>query len=138
MTPFENGHVREAFGQFPKQAQNVLMRVRQMIFDTADETDGVGSIDECLKWGEPSYLTIRPKSGSTIRIAWKPDAPDHGNVFFNCQTSLVAEMRERYPVEFRYEGNRRLLFDLNKPLPEEPLKHCFALALTYHSRKKKD
>ena len=124
------------FTTFPKHARDVLLRIRHLIFETADETDGVGSIEECLKWGEPSYLTVKPKTGSTIRIGWKPDMPDHGNVFFNCQTSLVADMRERYPDEFLFQGNRRLMFALTEPIPEDALRHCFALALTYHSRKR--
>ena len=136
MTPFEDPQVQAVFDTFPEEARNALMRVRQMIFDTAVKTDGVGSIDECLKWGEPSYITVKPRSGSTIRIGWKPDMPDHGNVFFNCRTSLISDMRERYPEKFRFEGNRRLLFRLDEPLPKDALRHCFALALTYHKRKK--
>jgi hypothetical protein len=35
-----------------------------------------------------------------------------------------------------FEGNRALLFDVKDPIPEQPLKHCIALALTYHTHAK--
>ena len=44
------------------------MGLRQLIFATAAETDGVGKIEERLKWGQPSYLTESSGSGTTIRI----------------------------------------------------------------------
>jgi hypothetical protein len=37
----------------------------------------------------------------------------------------------------KFEGNRSIVFDLADRLPEEPLRHCISLALTYHLHKKK-
>ena len=34
-----------------------LLHLRQIILDTASETEGVNELEETLKWGEPSYLT---------------------------------------------------------------------------------
>ncbi len=53
-------------------------------------------------------------------------------MFFHCQTTLVAEFRERYPAVFAFEGNRALLFRIGDPLPVDALRHCVARALTYH------
>jgi len=39
-----------------------------MIFDVAKKTPGVGKLEEDLRWGQPSYLTLETGSGSTIRI----------------------------------------------------------------------
>ena len=55
-------------------------------------------------------------------------------MFVHCQTTLVSTYREIYPDTFRFDGNRALLFSADLALPEEPLKHCIALALTYHRR----
>jgi hypothetical protein len=44
------------------------MQLRMHILDAASETEGVGELEETLKWGQPSYLTKKPKSGRTIRI----------------------------------------------------------------------
>ena len=41
-----------------------------------------------------------------------------------------------YP-ELRYGGNRSILLDASDKLPEAALRHCVALALTYHLRKRK-
>ncbi len=40
-------------------------RLRQLILDTASETEGVIALEDTLKSGEPSYLTL---GGSTFRI----------------------------------------------------------------------
>ena len=57
-------------------------------------------------------------------------------VYFHCQTDLVETFRELYP-ELRYGGNRSILLDAGEKLPEAALRHCVALALTYHVRKRK-
>jgi hypothetical protein len=58
-------------------------------------------------------------------------------VYFHCQTDLVATFRELYPDEFRYGGNRSILFNTDDAIPEPALRHCVALALTYHLNKRK-
>ncbi len=58
-------------------------------------------------------------------------------MYFHCQTDLVATFRELYPDEFRYDGNRCILFKAADAIPEQPLRHCLALALTYHLNKRK-
>jgi hypothetical protein len=107
-----------------------LTTLRDLIIDVAAKTDGVGALDETLKWGEPAYLT-RSKSGSTIRLGWKASAPDEAALYFICTTGLVDRFRELYPRTFRFGGNRALLFDATSRLPLKPLRHCIALALTY-------
>jgi hypothetical protein len=56
-------------------------------------------------------------------------------MFFHCQTDLVDTFRELYP-KLSYSGNRAILLDAGKKLPEAELRHCVALALTYHLRKR--
>ena len=66
--PFKNKEVAAVFKTYPKEVKNKLMFLRQLIFDTASTIERVGELEETLKWGEPSYLTSKSKSGSTIRI----------------------------------------------------------------------
>ena len=128
--------VDAVFESGPAPVRAKLKALRRLILDTAKATKGAGRIEEALKWGQPSYLTAETGSGSTIRIDRVKSADNQVAVFFHCQTDLVATFRELYP-ELRYSGNRAILLDAGKKLPEAELRHCVALALTYHLRKRK-
>lgn len=119
----------------PVRAQ--LARLRTLILETAAETDGVGRIEEALKWGQPSFLTPETGAGSTVRIDAVDGAKPAVAVYFHCQTDLVSTFRQLYPGAFDFEANRALRLDAGMPLPETELKHCISLALTYHLRKKR-
>ena len=114
-----------------------MLALRRLIFDTARATKGVGALQETLKWGQPSYLTAETKSGSTIRIDQVKSAANRYALYFHCQTDLVATFRELYPSELSYGGNRSILLDAGQQLPQTALRHCVALALTYHLNKRK-
>lgn len=128
--------VAAVFGAYPRPVRTKLLALRRLIFDTARTTAGVGPLHETLKWGQPSYLTSETKSGSTIRIDQVKPAADRYAVYFHCQTDLVETFRELYP-QLRYGGNRSILLDMREKLPEAALRHCVALALTYHLNKRK-
>ena len=68
MSKIENPDVTRVFDGYPDAMRVKMMRLRQLVLDTASETEGVNSLEETLKWGEPSYLT---RGGSTVRIDWK-------------------------------------------------------------------
>jgi hypothetical protein len=112
------------------------MFLRRLIFDTAASIEGIGEIEETLKWGEPSYLTPKSKSGSTIRIAWKESQKENYSIFFKCTANLVPAFKEKFPQQFNFGGNRSIDFSLNDDVPVKELKQCIALALTYHRNKK--
>ena len=130
---FADPAVEAIFQAYPSAVRKRLLALRRLIFDTAANTAGVGRIEETLKWGQPSYLT-HPKSGSTIRIDQVP--PGGYALYVHCQTNLVATFRELYPTELAYGGNRSILLDEERDPPESILRHCIALALTYHARKR--
>jgi len=132
MSTIENKEVRKVFDNYPKEIRKKLMLLRKLVIDTASETEGVKSLEETLKWGEPSYLT---KGGSTIRMDWKKSKPDQYAMYFNCKTKLIDTFKERYKDELKYEGNRAIVFHKNDTIPISELKHCILLALTYHSIK---
>lgn len=133
-----NAHaaVEAVFDAYPKPVKAGLRALRRLIFDTAKATDGVGALEETLKWGQPSYLTAETGSGSTIRIDHVKAQPGQYAVYFHCQTNLVETFRELYP-ELRYSSNRAILLDAADKLPEAELRHCVGLALTYHLGKRK-
>src|ERR1700677_2408762 len=106
--PFANPGVKAVFDAYPEPARSRLMALRRLILEAAAATDGVGALEETLKWGQPSYLTPRSRSGSTIRI----DRLKNGGygLFFNCQTSLIETFRAHYPDDFIFAGNRGIEF----------------------------
>ena len=112
------------------------MFLRQLILETAASIESVGEIEETLKWGEPSYLTPKTKSGSTIRIAWKKSQGEQYSIYFKCTANLVPESKEKYPGEFKFGGNRSIDFHIDDKVSVRELKSCIALALTYHLNKK--
>lgn len=132
----KNSEVADVFNSFPKNMRGKLMFLRQLIFETAAATEGVGELEETLKWGEPSYLTPKTKSGSTVRINWKKTEEGQYAIYFKCTTNLVATFREKYPTEFNYGGNRSIVFNEYNEVPVEELKDCISIALTYHLNKK--
>lgn len=122
--------VEAKFATYPVKAREQLMRIRKLIFTVAVE-DGLGEVEETLKWGEPSFLV---KGGSTIRMDWKPNDPDFIKVYFHCQTSLIETFREMYRDEFEYEGKRAIVIPLGAR-EIGPLRHCLQMALKYHRLK---
>ena len=129
--------VDAVFNAYPMPVKARLRALRRLIFQTAKTTKGVGVLQETLKWGQPSYLTPETKSGSTIRIDRVKSAANQYAIYFHCQTDLVATFRELYPTEFCYAGNRCIIFDAADEIPDVALRHCVALALTYHLNKRK-
>ncbi len=134
---FSDPAVDAVFSTYPKPVKARLLALRRLIFDTAKATNGVGRLQETLKWGQPSYLTAETKSGSTIRIDRVKSAANQYAIYFHCQTDLVATFRELYPSELRYGGNRSILLEAAEELPALALRHCVALALTYHLNKRR-
>ena len=129
MAKITNPEVARVFDSYPEPMRKKILHLRQIVLDTASETEGVDALEETLKWGKPSYLT---KSGSTIRMDRKAGAPDHYAMYFNCNTSLIATFKDVYGDVFTFEGNRAIVFGETDELPVAELKHCISLALTYH------
>jgi len=123
--------VAAVFATYPQPLRRRLEALRRLILDAARTTPGVGALEETLKWGQPSFLTAESGSGSTIRIDRVKSEPDRYALYFHCQTGLIATFRELYP-ELTYGGHRCIVLDTSADLPEEALRHCITLALTYH------
>jgi len=132
MYEIENSVVADVFNNYPKPMHKKMIFLRHLILETASEMEGIGELEETLKWGEPSYLT---KSGSTVRIGWKKSKPEQYALYFHCKTKLVDTFKELYRDTLNFADNRAIIFEENDEVPVEELKHCIALSLTYHSRK---
>lgn len=136
-TPAMAPEVAATFDTYPATIRTELLSVRQLIFDTAAATDGVGPLTETLKWGEPAYLTASSKSGSTIRLGWARPTPERYAVYFNCKTDLIETFRTMFAEELTFEGNRAILLSALEPIPKGPLTACLAMGLTYHRGKRR-
>lgn len=136
MVPPPPPTVADAFARYPEAVRRRLLDLRALVLDTAATTEGVGEIQEALRWGEPSYLTHAPKSGSTVRLSSVRGTDDQYGIYFNCQTTLVETFRQMYPDRFSFSGNRAITFYVDDPVPKDELRHCIALALCYHLDKR--
>ena len=134
----ESAEVAAVFETYPKEIKSKLMSLRQLIFDVASRTNGVGELEETLKWGQPSYLTTQTKSGSLIRIDQIKSQEGKYAMFFHCQTTLVDNFKEMYRGQFEFGGNRSIIFNVKDKVPVEELSHCVSIALTYHLNKKQN
>ncbi|HDZ32259.1 MAG TPA: DUF1801 domain-containing protein [Pseudoalteromonas sp.] len=123
-----NKGVENIFNNYPELIKSKLIKLRELIYIVAQEQN-LGAVEESLKWGEPSYSVI---NGSPIRIGFKGSSC---YLFFHCQSKLVSTFRELYSHNLTFEGNRAIVLNSEKPLPEHPLKACIKLALTYHKVK---
>ncbi len=127
-----NPKVEEIFASYPDIVQDKMRYLRALVIETAEETGDIDTLEETLKWGEPSYLT---KRGSTLRMDYKEKLPDHYAIYFQCTSRLVDTFRLVYHDKFQYEGNRAILFHLNENIPLMELKECIKAALVYHKVK---
>ncbi len=112
---------------YPKSAQIMMRTLIGWIQESAQEL-GIAEVEQSLKWGEPSFAS---PIGSPIRMAYNNKDPQHFSIFFVCTTSLVETFREIYGDQLILVGNRQIKLALNEPLPEETIRHCLRLGLSY-------
>ncbi len=127
-----NPKVKEVFNAYPQTVKTKMLHLRGLVVNTANQIEGLDTLEETLKWGEPSYLT---KYGSSLRMNWKPKNPNQYAMYFKCTSKLVPTFKSIFKNQFNYEGTRSIVFNLNEDIPETELKQCILLALTYHKRK---
>lgn len=111
---------------------DLFMEIRTWIYELSVADEKIGEIEECLKWGEPSFLTPKTKSGSTIRMA-KVNEFEFA-LYFNCNTTIAKEIAMEFP-ELNCDGRRALYLSVSKKLPKSKLIVCLKKALLYHKRK---
>lgn len=134
---FSDSSVQQVFEHYDDPVRKRLLALRDMILDEAARHPEIGEVRETLKWGQPSYLPARPRIGTTLRIDRTRNNPAQVGLYFTCNSTLGDDFRQLYSGVFEFEGNRAILISVDGPLPERPLRHCIALALTYHLNKKR-
>ena len=105
-----------------------------MFHDVAEKA-GAGPLDETLKWGQPSWRPMKPRTGSTLRIDWSPKYPSRLSLYVDCKTDLAARMQMLYPDLPENDGQRHLAVALDAPLPEQAIAHLADMTFTYHRTK---
>ena len=131
----DNPEVLAIFDAYPAVIRDCLLAIRALIVDTAMVRDDVGTLEETLKWGQASYLTKRPKTGTTIRIDRDKSGAGDVALFVNCQSSLISDWRAMFP-DLVFGGDRSVHFSVDTPLPEAAIRQMITMALTYHSAKR--
>jgi hypothetical protein len=124
--------VRAVFDAYPPALREALDYLRLLILEAARAADV--ELVETLKWGQPAYLPAKPRVGTTVRIDAVKGTPDRYALYVNCKTTLLDSYRLLHPDTFAFEGQRALIFSTAEPPPEEALRHCVMLALTYHRK----
>lgn len=130
MKPFIDESVAAAYLSLPDAHQVAALQLREWVYEVAAGLDATGGISETLKWGQPGYLPVKPKVGSTLRV-WRYDDQDVA-LYFNCQSMLVENFRTLFSDDLRYSKNRAVLFNVSAPMPEALAKDCIRMALYYH------
>lgn len=132
-TPKLPDDVAHTYAGFLPKAQAQILTIRTWIFEEVARDKRVGKIHEALKWGQPSFVVSKPRSGTTLRLAQTLKSPKYDfGLFVPCQTNLIDTCRDRFGDVFNFDGNRGLLFENDHELPETELRHFIALALTYY------
>ena len=127
-----NPSVHNKFESYPTLVREKMYALRALVIQTAKETEGLDTLEETLKWDEPSYLA---KKSSTIRMDWKESRPGEYAMYFHCQTKLVDTFKELYSDKFKFEGNRAIIFSLDEKIAKNELQHCISISLNYHKVK---
>lgn len=128
----KNPKVDSVFNNYPNSVRKKLQNLRHLIIETANDIPEITTLEEALKWGEPSYLN---KNGSTIRMNWKKGKPNQYALYFQCTSKLVPTFKMIYKNTFKFEGTRAIIFNMKDKIPEEALKNCLTAALIYHKVK---
>ncbi len=120
---------------WPAPAQHRLWACRALFHKVAEQAK-VGALDETLKWRQPSWRPIKPRTGSTLRMDWSSKSPDFLSVFVDCKTDLAARMQDIYPDLPVNDGQRHMAIALEAALPEQALAHLAEMTFTYHCVKR--
>ncbi len=117
---------------YPDFVRDKLKYLRTLVIQTAKEIPEITVLEETVKWKEPSFVT---KTGSTLRIDWKPKTPNQYQMYFKCTSKLVETFKLVFGNLFEYEKNRAIIFQLDQEIPTEIVKKCIKATLLYHKIK---
>ena len=114
--------IKKVFDEIDGPARDTLLAARDLIFDCAGDI----AVEECLKWGQPSYIAGK---GSTLRLgvnkAGKPA------IYAHCQSSIVSDFAAQFGSDFEIEGNRAVVLGAFTPKDQDKLRALIRHGLTY-------
>ena len=123
---------RDTLSGLPDHLKEKLFSLRELILETAVENPAIGPLEETLKWGEPAFLTSATKAGTTVRINRHNKDNNQYAIYVHCRTDLLDRYRQLYSDTLTFDGDRAVVFNIAEKPPLEAVKHCIAMALTYH------
>jgi len=121
--------VAAAFGTLPADHRTGLLELRALILEVAEEV-GAAPVQEALRWGQPSYRSVRPRESTTVRLGSSKDR-EHFGLYFHCQSTVLRDFQGLFPNDFRYDGYRAILFRPGEDLQTEKLRLSISHALQY-------
>lgn len=114
--------IEETFAALEPGARDVLIAARELIFACSGDI----AVEECLKWGQPSYVAPQ---GSTLRLgvnkAGKPA------IFAHCQSTIISDFAAQFGTDFEIEGNRAVVLGEFTPQDQDKLCALIRHGLTY-------
>ena len=111
--------------------RDYLLELRALAYQTAEADTRIGLLSETLKWNQPSYLPVKPRVGTAVRLG--TFGTNHVAMFVNCQTTLVNHWRESLP-HLSYSKTRAIVLNPNATMPTAELQQCMGEAFTYKLR----
>jgi len=111
--------------QWPPAARTAFAQLREIAHDAAPSP-----LAESLKWGQPAWRPIKPRTGATLRAMWHASTPARLHLYVDCKTNLAARMQDLYP-QIENDGRRALSVPLDI-LPQEAVHHLAAMIFRYH------
>ena len=122
--------IQAAYDALPPSERSGAMALRALIYETAKGISDLPAPTECLRWGQPSYIT---PIGSTLRIG----IPKSGGfaLYAHCQSTIISQFAQGFGADFKIEGNRAVLFQSKNDIQPEKLRLMIAHALTYKRKK---
>lgn len=70
---FNDPVIESIYMRYPEFIRKKCLILRDLIFNVGSSDSRIGPINETLRWGAPSYIPLKTKSGSMIRIHHYPN-----------------------------------------------------------------
>jgi hypothetical protein len=120
-------NIQKAFDALEASERETLLAARDLIFHCAGDIE----VEECLKWGQPSY--IAPK-GSTLRLG--VNKAGKAAIYAHCQSSIVSDFAAQFGTDFEIEGNRAVVLGAFTQEDQDKLRALIRHGLTYKVKSK--
>ncbi|MCF6275216.1 MAG: DUF1801 domain-containing protein [Robiginitomaculum sp.] len=122
--------IEKKLATYPDLLAKRLSQVRTLIQEIATATKSIGTLEENLKWGQISFTTVSPKTGTPVRIGGDMNAGTY-SIYVPCSSNLIEDFRTLHPDMFDYHGNREIRLSLDHPLPKQELTLFLTASMTY-------